>query len=181
LSRPIDIILILGLKSEPEDIMNHTSKTILVFFLSFCVAFLCCIEASAAGYQVQNSSDTVSYSQLSKQQTEFPSVLNNFDFYIDSTKATNHVDLIVGAGEFRKSTTAFSLESGEIVKLNLSYSPQNTSPQVGLVGPDGVFRYVSGANGNFQKKIIISKTGKYYLAFRNYSNVSVHIMGFVYS
>lgn len=163
-----------------ENIMNQISKTVLVFFLSSCVVFLCSMAASAAGHQAQNCLNTVPYSQLSGQQVNFPSALNKFDFYVDSTRATNHVDLIVDAGKFRKSTSAFSLESGEIVKLNFIYSPQNASPQVGLVGPDGVFRYVSGANGSIQKNIIISKTGNYYLAFQNNSNVSVQIMGFVY-
>lgn len=145
--------------------MKLVTKKLLISSLSLGMVVLCCTGAFATVYIDAPCSETVSYVQSIEQKAETISVIDAFN--LDNTRATNRLDITIDAGKLLKADTPFSLEVGEIVKLNFIYSPQNASPQVGLVGPDGVFRYVSGANGSIQKNIIISKTGNYYLAFQN--------------
>lgn len=160
-----------------KHIKQITKKFLALSFL-FSLTFLCSTQALAMEHHPANHLQTMSYSQFTKQQVGFPSSINSL--YVDFTRATNRVDITVGAGKFLKAASAFSLEAGETVKMNFTYSPQYASLEVGLVGPDGNFRYVRGANGALQKTIVVSETGKYYLAFRNNSNISVQVMGFVY-
>lgn len=158
--------------------MNQITKKVLALSLFFSASFLCTTQALAAEYQTKNSPQTLLYSQFAVQQVESPPTIDSF--YIDFTRATNRVDLTVGAGKLLKAASPFSLEAGETVNVNFTYSPQYVSLEVGLVGQDGKFRYVRGANGALQKTIVVSETGKYYLGFRNNSTISVQVMGFVY-
>ena len=158
--------------------MNQITKKALALSLFLSVAFLCTTQALAAEHQTTNHPQTMLYSRFTEQQVKFSPTIDSF--YVDFTRATNRVDLTVGAGKFLKAASPFSLEAGEIVKLNFTYSPQYALLDVGLVGPDGNFRYIRGADGNLKKSIVVSKTGKYYLAFRNNSESPVQIMGFIY-
>lgn len=158
--------------------MNLITKKVLALSVFFGIVFLCSTQSLAVEYQTINHPQTMLYSQFAEQQVEFPPTIDSF--YVDFTRATKRVNLTVGAGKFLKAATAFSLEAGETVKLNFTYSPQYASLEVGLVGPDGSFRYIHGADGNLKKTIVVSETGKYYLAFRNNSNSPVQVMGFVY-
>lgn len=158
--------------------MNQITKKALALSLFFSVAFLCTTQALATEHQSINYPQTMLYSQFTEQQVESPPTIDSF--YVDFTRATNRVDLTVGAGKFLKAAFPFSLEAGETVKLNFTYSPQYALLEVGLVGPDGNFRYIHGADGNLKKTIVVSETGKYYLAFRNNSNSTVRVMGFIY-
>lgn len=160
------------------EIMDQIIKKFLVLSLLFSLTYLCSTQALATDHQPPNHLQTMLYTQFTKQQVGFPSSINSS--HVDFTRATNRVNLTVGAGKFLKAASAFSLEAGETVKMNFTYSPQYASLEVGLVGPDGNFRYVRGANGALQKTIVVSETGKYYLGFRNNSNISVQVMGFVY-
>ena len=49
----------------------------------------------------------------------------------------------------------------------------------GLVGPDGVFHYVSAEDGNFDKTFEIPKRGNYRLGIKNNSGQTVKVSGFV--
>lgn len=95
-------------------------------------------------------------------------------------RATNKVDWSVSAGENKKATTALSLEAGDVVRINCTYTPGSADIDFGLVAPDGLFYFLSGENGSFNQSIRVEDNGAYYFAVRNNSNKTVTILGFVY-
>lgn len=95
-------------------------------------------------------------------------------------RATNKFDWSVQPGTMSKASTAFSLESGETVEINCTFSPKKAEMDFGLIAPDGLFYHAEGNNGNFELTIQVKETGKYYFAVRNNSDKTVEVMGFVY-
>lgn len=95
-------------------------------------------------------------------------------------RATNKFNWNVQPGTTSKASTAFSLESGETVEINCTFSPQKADVDFGLIAPNGRFYYAAGDDGNFKMTIQVKETGEYYLAVRNNSNEIVEVMGFVY-
>lgn len=80
-------------------------------------------------------------------------------------------------GEIQGNKT-FSLESGETVRINASYSP-NASMDFGLIDSDGVFHYVNVTNGSIDTTIQVSESGNYMLGIKNNSAKTVKVSGFV--
>lgn len=95
-------------------------------------------------------------------------------------RATNKFNWNVQPGTTSKASTAFSLESGETVEINCTFSPQKADVDFGLIAPNGRFYYAAGNDGNFKLTIQVKETGKYHFAVRNNSNEVVEVMGFVY-
>lgn len=96
-----------------------------------------------------------------------------------ASRATEEFSISVPAGKVGKSKTAYSLEASESVTIKASYTPASAEIDVGLIDSKGIFHYVSVSGGSINKTIDISKRGSYYLAFRNNSDVSVKITGYV--
>ena len=94
--------------------------------------------------------------------------------------ATNQFNWSIASGVTKKSSTALSLEVNEVVTINATFSPTNSSVDFGLIAPDGSFYYSRTTGGNFKKSIQVDQTGKYYLAIRNNSSDPVRVMGFIY-
>jgi len=158
--------------------MKSITKKLFISFLSLGMAVLCCTGAFAKEYITEPCSGTVSCVQSIEQQAEASSIMDAFN--LDTTRATNRLDITIGAGKLLKADTPFSLEVGETVSMNFTYSPRNSSISAGLVDSNGYFYSFTENSGIINKTIRVRKTGKYYLALRNNSNVSVQIMGFVY-
>lgn len=97
-----------------------------------------------------------------------------------TTRATQRIDADIAAGKTVKDVTAYPLEVGDVVTMNLTFSPAEADMDFGLIAPDKKFYSFKGADGTFKEKIQVSMTGKYYLAIRNNSNSTVAVMGFVY-
>lgn len=74
--------------------------------------------------------------------------------------------------------SSLSLEAGDTVRINASYSPDG-SVDFGLVDEDGVFHYINVKNGSIDKTIRISERGKYKFQVKNNSSVAVKVCGFV--
>lgn len=72
---------------------------------------------------------------------------------------------------------AMSLVEGESVTIKAYYSPVNASVDIGLVGPDGVFRGFNTTGGEFDETISITKSGQYTLKIRNNSTGAIDITG----
>ena len=85
----------------------------------------------------------------------------------------------IAPGELLKAANLYSLEAGETVTINCSYTPLNASVDVGLITPDGNFRHANRTNGNIYKEIKIYTRGRYRLAIRNNSGRTVTVTGFV--
>lgn len=78
-----------------------------------------------------------------------------------------------------KGDTDFPLEAGETVRIYATYSPSNANLDIGLVGPDGIFHFVSAKSGIFDATFEIPERGNYRLGIKNNSNIIVSIVGFV--
>ncbi len=73
----------------------------------------------------------------------------------------------------------FSLEAGEAVRINCSYSPMSASVDFGLLAPDGYFYYERVTSGDINKAIQVDERGSYILAVRNNSSSTISVVGFV--
>lgn len=89
------------------------------------------------------------------------------------------LDIEVFAGELVQASSNFYLETGETVEINVTYSPKSASMDFGLIGPDGLFHYVSADDGNLDKTIQVNARGYYTFAVRNNSPHDVQVTGFV--
>ncbi len=74
---------------------------------------------------------------------------------------------------------SFSLEAGETVTINCSYSPASASVDFGLIAPDGYFYYVNSTNGSINSTLAITVRGQYTLAVRNNSSNTISVVGYV--
>ena len=105
--------------------------------------------------------------------------LDDFENWYE-TRATDRINISVEAGKQIRMATGYSLESVETVTFNLTYSPRDSSIDVGLIDPDGHFHYAKGSDGTFNVTIQVDQTGKYYVAIRNRSSQTVTVMGYIY-
>lgn len=74
---------------------------------------------------------------------------------------------------------SFSLEVGETVTINCSYSPASASVDFGLIAPDGYFYYVNSTNGSINSTLAVTLRGQYTLAVRNNSSNTISVVGYV--
>ncbi|MDE7311846.1 MAG: hypothetical protein K2N87_09590 [Eubacterium sp.] len=114
------------------------------------------------------ASDTVDESKI----TTFP---------IESMeRATIHIDdWNISPGKSATSREDYSLEAGETVTINCSYTPFDASVDFGLITPSGNFRHANRTNGSIFKEIKIYSRGIYRLAIRNNSSRTVSVSGYV--
>ena len=95
-----------------------------------------------------------------------------------TTRAIGEFKMTVSAKTKAIADNSLSLEAGDTVRINASYSPDG-SVDFGLVDEDGVFHYINVKNGSIDKTIRISERGKYKFQVRNNSSVAVKVCGFV--
>lgn len=74
---------------------------------------------------------------------------------------------------------SFSLEAGETVTINCSYSPASASVDFGLIAPDGYFYYVNSMNGSINSTLAVAVRGQYTLVVRNNSSNTISVVGYV--
>lgn len=97
-----------------------------------------------------------------------------------ATRATNYFSLGVKANGRSLVSQELSVDAGETIQINATYSPANAEIQIGIVDENGQFRYVRVTSGNVNIAIGISERGNYRLAVKNNSANAVSISGFVY-
>lgn len=73
-------------------------------------------------------------------------------------RATGSVDFTVSAEGTATASNSFSMEAGETVTINCSYSPASASIDFGLIAPDGTLTSIKNAGGYAQ---IVTSTGEY--------------------
>lgn len=95
-----------------------------------------------------------------------------------TTRAIGEFEMTVSAKTKAIADSSLSLEAGDTVRINASYSPDG-SVDFGLVDEDGVFHYINVKNGSIDKTIRISERGKYKFQVKNNSSVAVKVCGFV--
>lgn len=147
-------------------------KRFLALFLASILILGCVGTAFAADKQIMNLSE-LECEEVDDYQVE---VMKMFL----TTRATQRIDADIAAGKTVKDVTAYPLEVGDVVTMNLTFSPPEANMDFGLIAPDKKFYYFKGADGTFKEKIQVSMTGTYYLAIRNNSKSTVSVVGFVY-
>ena len=102
--------------------------------------------------------------------------------YFDSSATPFAFGTISTSVPGNKSAVAedsFSLEAGETVTINCSYSPASASVDFGLIAPDGYFYYVNSTNGSINSTLAVTVRGQYTLAVRNNSSNTISVVGYV--
>lgn len=94
-------------------------------------------------------------------------------------RATNRFSMEIPGGTLFVADKSFSMEAGEEVTVNASYSPRSASLDFGLIAPDGLFYSVNRTDGSVNYTFEIDERGSYTLAVRNNSSNSVSVVGFV--
>lgn len=94
-------------------------------------------------------------------------------------RATGSVDFTVSAEGTATASNSFSMEAGETVTINCSYSPASASIDFGLIAPDGTFYYKTITGGSINETVEVPERGRYTFGVRNHSSVDVRIVGFV--
>ena len=95
------------------------------------------------------------------------------------TRATDRIEATISANKVVPLGDSVSLDSGEVVTFNFTYTPRNASVKFGYIGPDGYFYGLSGSNGTAYKGIRVSEPGSYTLAIWNKSDTTVAVTGTV--
>lgn len=98
---------------------------------------------------------------------------------LSNARATGSITWDIPAGVTGKGKTSFSMEAGESITINCSYSPRSASVDFGLLAPNGRFYHMEGQNGSINQTIIVDMRGEYYLAIRNNSSNVVSVYGFI--
>jgi len=145
-------------------------------FLTLCLVsifILGCVGTVFAAEKQAVSMSDLTCEEIDDNQVEFIKM-------ILATRATQRIDADIAAGKTVKDVTAYPLEVGDIVTMNLTFSPPEADMDFGLIAPDKKFYSFKGADGTFKENIQVSMTGIYYLAIRNNSRNTVSVMGFVY-
>lgn len=93
-------------------------------------------------------------------------------------RATGRIDTSI-PGNTIMTFGEFSLDSGETVTFDCTYTPRPASVKFGYIGPDGYFYGLSGSNGSIYKGIRVSEPGSYTLAIWNKSDETVTVKGTV--
>ena len=94
--------------------------------------------------------------------------------------AFGSIDTPVSSKQIAIAEDSFSLEAGETVTINCSYSPASASVDFGLIAPDGYFYYVNSTNGSINSTLKVNARGQYTLAVRNNSSNTISVVGYVY-
>lgn len=95
-------------------------------------------------------------------------------------RATKYFSIGVQAQGTSYVSEVLSLDVGETVRINATYSPASASIYIGLVDTNGKFYYARATNGQIDITLSIQKRGDYRLAVVNNSTNPVSISGYVY-
>ena len=78
----------------------------------------------------------------------------------------------VGAGKM-KTTPAFQAKSGGSIIVSVGITPTNQYVNVGIIEPDGQWRYIREKGDNISHKFSLTKNGSYQVFVQNKNSVSI--------
>lgn len=106
--------------------------------------------------------------------------IQNDELVAEFQRSTGSFSVTVSPGKTKKANTSFTLEAGESVTVDMSYTPGNASVDVGLVDSNNVFTYFNATSSPVDSGVItVTKRGTYTLAIRNNSSNQVDATGYV--
>lgn len=94
-------------------------------------------------------------------------------------RVSGSFNVIISAGKYKKVSSSFSLEAGETVTFNATYSPRSASVDFGLLDSSNVFHYFNVTTGSVDDGITVTARGQYTPAIRNNSTNPIDVSGFV--
>lgn len=94
-------------------------------------------------------------------------------------RASGRFSIDIPGNTFARTSRTFSLEAGETVTINASYSPRSASVDFGIIAPNGLFYSVNAANGTIDYTFEVDQRGSYTLAVWNNSSQTVSVSGYV--
>lgn len=71
----------------------------------------------------------------------------------------------------------FSLEAGDKVTFNCSYTPKSASVDFGYIDSDNTFHFLNSTSGSIYKALEIPKSGQYTIAIRNNASYAITVTG----
>lgn len=149
----------------------------ILIALVVCALMLGNLSMSASASE-QNSA-VISLKEL-KSEVVGTSALSEWSSNVKE-RAFARIDISIPANTMTAAKSQnFSLEAGEVVRINCSYSPMSASVDFGLLAPDGYFYYERVTSGDINKAIQVDERGTYILAVRNNSSDTVSVVGFVH-
>lgn len=94
-------------------------------------------------------------------------------------RVSGSFSVTISAGKHKKVSSSFSLEAGETVTFNATYSPRSASVDFGVVDSNNVFFYITATNGSVDGGVTVTANGYYTPAIRNNSSSSISVSGTV--
>ncbi len=93
-------------------------------------------------------------------------------------RAAGRLDHSLSPG-YSRVGEAFSLEAGDKITYDCTYTPKSASMDFGVLGPDGLFYSMNCTSGSIYKAFKVDQTGQYQLAIRNNESYAVTVTGTV--
>ena len=150
-------------------------RRICLFLLS-CILAVGSFSLTAGAVEVQDG-EIVHLQDLESELLEpdsFEDSNNNVE-----PRASARIDTTILSKKIKTASGSVSLEAGETVTFNCTYSPSSASVDFGLIDSSGRFHYINVTGGSINKTIQVSERGSYTLAVRNNSSNTVSVVGFV--
>ena len=94
-------------------------------------------------------------------------------------RAAGRLDSSIPAKTLAPINVAFSLEKGDMIEYDCTYTPKSASVDFGYIAPDGLFYSINCTSGSFNKSFKVNQTGQYTLAIRNNASYAVTVTGTV--
>lgn len=94
-------------------------------------------------------------------------------------RASGNFNTTVSAGKIKTLGSAISLQGGEVVSFDATYSPLNASVDFGILDSNNVFYYINATNGKVDGGVEVPANGSYTPAIRNNSSSSISVSGTV--
>ena len=137
-----------------------------------CVAAICCLGATAWAADSAVPLETLGH--------KTPGIVEPADPTGGvSARASGSFGTTISANSTVTVGDALSLDAGETVEFDCTYSPSSASMDFGLVAPNGRFYYINVTGGSINKAIQIEERGTYTVAIMNNSSSKVTVTGTV--
>lgn len=98
-------------------------------------------------------------------------------YTISLERASGKFSTTVSAGKYKKIGSAISLQAGESVNFNASYSPSNVSVDFGILDSNNTFYHINATDGSVDGGVEVPVSGSYTPAIRNNSSKSISVTG----
>lgn len=122
--------------------------------LLVCVFALCCITIPVSAAEIPDASPVIS-------------------------RVSGRIEYSIPANHIAYLTEEVSLDKGETIIYDCTYTPRYSSVDFGYVDSNNVFHYLNCTNGIIDNTIELAQRGQYRLAIRNNASYIVTVSGTV--